>query len=84
MAGKEDGRLTNPFNESIDQPGRYGDGRHGLYLVVKRNADGGLNRVWTQRIRINGKQVTLGLGSYPVVTLAMARAKAFDNARRVA
>ena len=41
-------------------------------------------RTWAQRLRIDGKPVNLGLGSFPVVTLAEARAKARANARGVA
>ena len=39
---------------------------------------------WAQRLRINGKPFEIGLGAYPITTLAVARAKALDNARIVA
>ena len=79
-------RLTHTAVKSIAQPGRYGDGRGGLglSLLVKKTANGRWSKTWSQRIRINGKLVTLGLGSFPVVTLAMARETTLDNARRVA
>ena len=59
-------------------PRRYGDGRggHGLSLLVKSTTTGRVSRTWAQRLRIDGKPVDLGLGSFPVVTLAEARAKA--------
>ena len=36
---------------------------------------------WGQRLRINGKLAMVGLGSYPVVTLAQARQRALENRR---
>ena len=67
-------------------PGRYGDGRggHSLSLLAKSTTTGRVSRTWAQRLRIDGKPVNLGLGSFPVVTLAEARAKARANARGVA
>ena len=46
-------------------------------------AGGGLAKSWSQRLRINGKPCNLGLGRYPIVTLAEARDKALENARAV-
>ena len=34
---------------------------------------------WSQRLRINGKQIELGLGSYPTVPLTEARSLAAKN-----
>ena len=78
-------RLTHSFVKSVTRPGRYGDGRGGLGLsvLVKKNAAGGLNKTWSQRLRIGQKIATMGLGSFPVVTLADARKRVLDNARRV-
>lgn len=56
----------------------YGDGGT-LYLKV---APGG-SKSWIQRITIDGRRHDIGLGGYPLVTLAQAREKAFDN-RRIA
>lgn len=86
MDKKPGDRLTHAFIKSIDRSGRFGDGygSHGLSLLAKTNAAGGLNLVWSQRILINGKKSTLGLGPLWAVTLKMARASAFDNARRSA
>jgi hypothetical protein len=40
-------------------------------------------KIWSQRLRIGGKPVNLGLGSVPRVTLALARARALDNVQKV-
>ena len=82
MASK---RLTHTFIKSIKKPGRHSDGpaAFGLTILAKETKAGNLSKVWCQRIRINGGLRNLGLGSWPVVTLADAREKAFDNAQRV-
>ena len=72
-------RLTAVKVRSIDKPGRYGDG-NGLYLNV---AKGG-SKSWVQRITIDGVRRDMGLGGYPVVSLAQARAQAADNRSAVA
>ena len=41
---------------------------------------GDFSRTWAQTVSPNGRKTSLGLGSYPVVTLAMAREKALANA----
>ena len=71
---------------TINRPGRYGDGRggHGLSLLVKPMANGRWSKTWSQRVKIGGKVTSVGLGSYPVITLAEARARALENARAVA
>ena len=86
MVAKKSVRLTHTFVKSINRPGRYGDGRGGLglSLLVKETKNGRMSKSWSQRIRINGKLRTRGLGSWPVVTLADARERTLDNARRVA
>jgi integrase len=83
--GKGYTRLTHNFVRSVTTEGRYGDGRGGLglSLLVKKTANGRWSKTWSQRIRIRGKLATLGLGSFPAVTLAMARDRVLDNARRV-
>ena len=79
-------RLSATFVRSVNTPGRYGDGHggHGLSLMVKPASHGGLSKSWAQAIRPNGRTTSVGLGAYPVVTLAAAREKALDNARAVA
>ena len=79
-------RLSATFVRTVNLPGRYGDGHggHGLSLLVKRTACGGLSKSWTQAIRPGGRTTSIGLGTYPVVTLAAARDKALEIARAVA
>ncbi len=78
-------RLSATFVNTVNVPGRYGDGRggHGLSLLVKPASTGGFSKSWAQRIRLDGKAANVGLGAYPVVTLARARQKALANARIV-
>ena len=78
--------LSAAFAKTIREPGRYGDGRggHGLSLLVKSTTTGRLSKTWSQRLKINGQPVMIGLGAYPVVTLAEARAKALANRRDLA
>ena len=70
-------RLTERFVRTAG-PGRYGDG-HGLYLLVRPSR----TRSWVQRLVIGGQRYDIGLGGYPLVSLADARDVAFEN-RRVA
>ena len=78
-------RLTHNFVKFVAKEGRYGDGRGGLglSLLVKRTKNGRWSKSWSQRIRVNGKLTMLGIGSFPAVTLAMARDKVLANARQV-
>ncbi len=78
-------RLSAAFVKSINEPGRYGDGRggHGLSLLVKPRVDGGVVKSWSQRLWIRGRRTNVGLGAYPVVSLASARSAALKNARTV-
>ena len=70
---------------TVNRPGRYGDGRggHGLSLLVKQTANGRWSKTWAQRLRISGRTVSLGLGSYPAVSLALARERALANRQAV-
>ena len=74
-------RLSARFVETIQQPGRYGDGRGsgGLSLRVKRTAGGHLSKSWGQRITVEGRPRNLGLGTWPHVSLAEARQKCVLN-----
>ena len=78
-------QLSAAFVRTIKRAGRYGDGRggYGLSLLVKSTVTGRLSKSWAQRLRINGKPFNLGLGAYPIVTLAEARTKALANRRAV-
>ena len=75
-----------PSSGPSASPGRYGDGYGGLglSLLVTPRKSGGLSKTWAQTVSPNGTKTSLGLGSYPVVTLAMARDRALANARLVA
>ena len=80
--GKEDsnlGRLTVGKLRALTVPGRYGDGGT-LHLVVSPRG----TKSWVQRITIDGRRRDMGLGGWPVVSLAMARDRAFANRRAVA
>ena len=66
--------LTAAKIKNISDPGMYGDGGT-LYLRV---APGG-SKSWIQRLTIEGKRCDIGLGGYPLTSLAEARDKAFEN-----
>ncbi len=82
---KRTNQLSPTFVARVNEPGRYGDGRggHGLSLLVKRGKYGIL-KSWAQRIRVNERESNVGLGAYPIVTLAEARDKALANRRLIA
>ena len=77
-------RLTAAFVRTVtptDATRHYGDGRGGFGLTLRVHPNG--VKHWCQRLRIGGKPTNVGLGSYPLVTLAEARAAALANARNV-
>ena len=80
---KYTGRLSKTFVDRVNAPGRYGDGRggFGLSLLVKPTKNGGWSRTYSQRLRVQGLVVNIGLGPAQFVTLDDARAQAIDNAR---
>jgi len=57
----------------VSKPGKYGD-QHGLILRVQPSG----SKQWIWRGTVNGRRRDLGLGGYPYVSLAEARAEAFD------
>ena len=57
-------------------PGKHGDG-FGLYLHVRRNG----SRAFVHRIVVNGRRLDIGLGAFPIVTLAEAREATLENLR---
>lgn len=61
------------------KPGRHGDGR-GLFLYVKPSG----SRSWVLRYQMQGRRRDLGLGSFPDVSLAMARERASEARRMIA
>ena len=68
--------FTIQFLKNVTEPKRYYDrGNTGLILHVRNS--GAKN--WAQRIRVNGRQIELGLGSYESLTLAEARSIASSN-----
>ena len=77
--------LSAAFVRTVNRPGVYGDGRggRGLSLRVHGTRDGRITKTWRQRVRIEGRLTSIGLGPYPEVTLAEARQKALDNSRGV-
>ena len=60
-------------------PGRYGDGDT-LYLNVTPSG----TRSWIQRIVIDGRRHDIGLGPYPLISLAHARERAIGNRLAIA
>ena len=73
------GKLTAARVRTLSEPGRYADGNT-LYLRI---APGG-SRQWVQRLAVNGVRRDIGLGGWPVVSLAEARRKAMANRTLVA
>ena len=77
-------KLTAAFVSRVLPQARvksYGDGRGGFGLTLHVHPTG--VKSWQQRILINGRQTNIGLGKYPAVPLADARAKALANVRLV-
>ena len=68
------GELSDLKVRKLNKPGRYTAGET-LYLKVSPSG----NKSWIQRLIINGRRHDLGLGRYPLVSLAEARGKAIDN-----
>lgn len=64
-------KLTDVSAKASKEPGRYSDGG-GLYLNVSKAGTKSWLFMWT----VDGKRREMGLGGYPIVTLARARAKA--------
>ena len=69
-------RLTVAKVRTLTRPGRYGDGGT-LFLVVAPKG----SKAWIQRLTIRGRRHDLGLGGFPLTSLAEARDLAFDNRR---
>ena len=69
-------KLTVARVRSLSKSGLHGDGGT-LYLAV---APGG-SKSWIQRLTVDGKRRDIGLGGFPLVSLAEARDKAFENRR---
>ena len=67
-------RLTAKFVERLRRPGTYPD-ENGLRFRLRRSG----RRYWEQRVDTDAGRRDLGIGPYPVVGLAEARAIALDN-----
>lgn len=72
--------LTAAFVRTVTQKGKFHDGQGlGLFLLVDSNG----RKFWVQRIVIEDKRHELGLGGFPLISLAEAREKAFEIKREV-
>ncbi len=72
-------RLTEKKIGTLGGPRKYAVGYAGLSLLVRPTSDRTARRRWIQKVKINGKQTTLGLGTWPAVSLREAREQAFRN-----
>ena len=72
------GRLSARAVESLKAPGRYADSG-GLYLLIR---PGGA-KYWLVRLQKGGRRRDIGIGGWPVVSLADARERALEVARVV-
>ena len=70
-------KLTAAFVRGTRKPGRYYDAPQGNGLFLQVDASGA--RRWGQRLTVKGRRAELGLGGFPLVSLAEAREAAFDN-----
>lgn len=64
--------------KTVTKPGFY-RADDTLYLYVKPTG----RKSWVQRVVVDGRRRNLGLGPYPVVSLAQARQRAFENRVKV-
>ncbi len=69
-------KITALFVKHVSRPGKYGDGRN-LYLQVRKStrksSNNGVTKSWLFRYARFGKEVWMGLGPYPDVSLSEAR-----------
>src|SRR6056300_977119 len=63
------------LNTNMDAGRYYDDSGTGLHIYVRKSG----SKSWSQKIRFGGKQLELGLGNYPMVSLAEARRIAAEN-----
>lgn len=76
MWGRMSKKLSVQLLNSNMKAGRYyDDSGTGLHIYVRKSG----SKSWSQKIRFGGKQLELGLGSYPMVSLAEARRRAAEN-----
>ena len=67
-------KLTAAKVRALTVPGMYGDGGTLFFRVWP-----GGSRSWVQRVQVGGKPRSLGLGGFPLVSLAEAREAAYKN-----
>jgi integrase len=77
-----------PASKACDAPGRHAVG-DGLYLLTRHGKPGAggavsISKSWVLRYMLRGFRRDMGLGAYPVVSLADARRKAEDARRQIA
>ena len=81
MWGRMAKKLTIQYLNSRLEAGRYYDSSGtGLHIHVRSSG----SKSWSQKLRFRGKQIELGLGSYPSVSLAEARELAAKNKKLAA
>ncbi len=75
--------LSAAFVKHVKKPGKYTDGPRsgGLSLLVKESPLGGVSKSFMQRLAVDGRRRSIGLGPVHLVSLAKARDKALANAR---
>lgn len=69
--------------KAITKPGTYcdGPGRHGLMLIAKPAAGGGVRKAWAQRLTVHGRRTNIGLGKCEFFSLTEVRERAYLNAK---
>ena len=70
------GNLSIKRVNAKKKTGRYGDG-NGLYLQVSKWK----SKAWVFRYQLHGRSHEMGLGPYPLISLAEARDAALANRR---
>ena len=68
--------------DSLIRAGKAGSHSDGGGLILRLNGKGAAN--WLHRYQMNGKRRDMGLGSYPAVSLADARAKVAEARKLIA
>ena len=72
--------LTAAFVKNAKDAGRYYDNQNtGLHIYVRK----GGSKSWIQRVRLNGKNIDISLGSASKVTLVDARFAALENSKLI-
>ena len=73
-------KLSATFVKNVRSLGTWIDrNQHGLALEARQTKIRGLSKRWIQHLEIDGKAITLRLGTYPKVTLDEARRRAKKN-----